>query len=410
MAGFDNIIAGLTGHNAGGGLQGNPLMDIGLGLLSVAGPSTQPRSIGDGLLAGIKLSNERQAAQLNNALAREKLKEAQDARNAVAEQKAAAQRVFGNGETSSGLLGNLGLSSAQQGLLGAYAQTDPQGAMSLLGNIAFPQERSAPADVRTAQFLYPDNPDQQRQFVLKQAENSGANDQMLQALDIKLKMLQAQQTQNQMDQTATDTAKQNAEFETSVIQDINHGKEMASLLKDLEGTALETGVALPDMRRAAAASVGALGDLLGFDTGKAKDLAAKLDRFDTLATNFGVTALKQALAGNKLGQTEFQQLLGNSTSIYKTTAANRLAIADILEKELAAAKASGIPLSNEKDVRSLIDNLRANPEGPKPQPVVNVPQIIDQGMNAIDQGANAVSNGVQDLQNNGVIDFNDYKE
>ena len=99
-------------------LLNNPLLDIGIGLLSASGPSTQPVGIGQALASALQFAGGRQQDRLRNDLFRDRLL-------AQSREREAAGRV-------QGLLGSLNLPEQQRGLLGALAGADP-GAAARLG-------------------------------------------------------------------------------------------------------------------------------------------------------------------------------------------------------------------------------------------------------------------------------------
>jgi hypothetical protein len=112
----------------GGGLPANTLVNLGAGLSSAAGPSTDPSQVGVGLglLAGLQQAQSAQAQQLENQTARQRLQ-------LLAEER---RQREARGEGVSNLIAQLGPQAVQrpdlpaQGIGGIDALQTPQGLLN----------------------------------------------------------------------------------------------------------------------------------------------------------------------------------------------------------------------------------------------------------------------------------------
>ena len=97
------------------GLLGNPLVNIGAGLLAASGPSLTPNNLGAGLAQGLQLAQNAQQQGLRNQLVRSRLED--DARKRAATQKLGGL-LGGENQEVMGLLSEIAPGAVAQGLLG----------------------------------------------------------------------------------------------------------------------------------------------------------------------------------------------------------------------------------------------------------------------------------------------------
>lgn len=110
-----------------GNMQVDPLAYIGLGLLANSGRSTQPQTVGQGLLQGLQLANQAQfsdaqmkRAQVQDKLANMQLQQAQD-------RQAAISGMFGGTDPNTGITWETGRQGVPQSdRMGMFARAFPE--------------------------------------------------------------------------------------------------------------------------------------------------------------------------------------------------------------------------------------------------------------------------------------------
>jgi len=89
------------------------------------------------------------------------------------------------------------------------------------------------------------------------------------------------------------------------------------------------------------------------------ELVAKAQRFNKIATDFGVRTLEFLMKKGAISDIKFQTLMENTLSSGTLPEANRKALADILQETLAAADRSGeVVIDNREEVEALLTRLR----------------------------------------------------
>ncbi|MEQ8504581.1 MAG: hypothetical protein RIB80_04595 [Rhodospirillales bacterium] len=365
---------------------GNPLLNIGAGLLSVAGPSQQPRSIGEGLLIGLQNARQAQAASLQNQFFRNKLSRQAQRDKAIAQlggllmpgsgqigpTNDAAQRVAAGIDPSVAMGGGgAGLTKGPTGevtpqALGLLAQIAPEQLAASIFQQQFGQERAEPSMIRALRAAGIDPAsDEGRQIIKQRFAREGGT---LEQLDTLLKGLTIQKLQEEIKAQGEEKATTERAANQAVLQSIDGLAEMAKINDELDGTALETGVSLPDLRRAALSGKNFLMEQFGFEPEGAEDLAAKVDRFEKLATQEVLRAAKKAHLGGAFTNQQLQTFQASKPGTSVRPEANRLVIADMLETSLLAADARGIDVRNLKEKQALVRRLRGEEEAEAAKP------------------------------------------
>ena len=189
------------------GLIGNPLFNLGVGLLAAGGPSETPLGVGQGLSQGLQLARQGQQAALRNQLVRTRLEE-------EARKRAAGARL-------SGLLDD------QDPLLGALAEVSPGAtAQSVLAQ-RNPRTNSV---IEQAKFIHPNDPVAQREFVARNAGGSG------EALDRALKLIQLQGAEREEVEAREATQRVRAGRESAVEGAFDNLLKLGKLTTDISIT------------------------------------------------------------------------------------------------------------------------------------------------------------------------------
>lgn len=368
----------------------NPLLQIGAGLLSVAGPSRQPQSLGTGLLRGLTAAQQAQRAQLRNQAVREELE--QRARQREAQQRlagllqpgisvdtgalpTAGDIAMGAGPEAvdaavtevpmQGLLNAGGFQSPE--VMGLLAQAAPeQFTQGLLGQ-AFPQSRRQNSLIEQAQFAFPNDPAQQRQFV---ATNAGSPelDAQLQALTAQQKTLEIQGELNEMRQERRERIVSEARSNAGIRQDLKSVHRLAELTNNLENSFAETGLPFAQARRTLA-SLGSVtpdnvAQELGIDRQRAARIADDFQEFEKISTDL---ALKRATRtfGANISDAQTNMVLSTSPSPNLTPGANRRLLGSVFSEIRTTGDIAGVDLDQEliSDTQRLLSGQSAETPG-----------------------------------------------
>lgn len=361
----------------------NPLLQIGAGLLSVAGPSRQPQSLGTGLLRGLTAAQQAQQAQLRNQAVREQLE-------ARARQREAQQRLAGllqpGISVDTGALptaGDIAMGAGpeavdaavtevpMQGLLnaggfqspevmGLLAQAAPEQFTQSLMGAAFPNDRRQNSLIEQAQFAFPDDPDRQREFV---ETNAGQGD-----VATQLDLLTARQRQIEIENELRDRQERDESREakrgkliSSVRRDLNDAKRLAEINNELRGTAGEAGIPLPELRRAAISGAGAVGGLLGVDNSRAQEIVNLMDEFSKISTRFSAQSAVDLFDSGNITNFQLQSIQDATPNISIAPDANARIIADSMETILGGADRADIKIKDRGKFEALIRELRGEP-------------------------------------------------
>lgn len=338
-----------------GGLLGNPLLNLGVGLLAASGPSRTPVSIGQALAQGMQLAQGAQGAQLKNQFIRDRLSQRAQRREALGQLQ---EGLLGTGEVEAGT-GNVTGGMTQQEMMGLLAQAAPeQFAQGLLGQV-FPEQRRPNSLIEQAQFAFPDDPERQRQFVAETAQRAGADEDMLgQALN----MMRLQQAQMDLQGAQDERRRETLERETAVRSGVSRIQELIRLNDQLRGTLQETGLGFGELRAAAAGPLAALTQMFGGDAQKARQVASTVQRFEQLTSREALDSLARNPA---LGQGTNQKLSAvfqTKPGLNQLPSVNDRILADSLQELLSTAKVNDITLDQREFLERKIKELRQSGE------------------------------------------------
>lgn len=322
------------------GLLSNPLFNMGIGLLGKG--LDRPQSFGQGLLGGMQAGTQLQGAAQENQANRRAL-----------QQQARQQK---SQEEIRGLLQGEEDPSRQQ-MMGLLAQASPQQfTHGLLGQM-FPKGRSDPSIIRTLQAAGIDPQSEEGQKLIRQSISGGDLAAQIDALKAQQKLFELTQQQEDAQEEREAAEQEEDKVGDMLRTDLSHAEELAQLTQDLEGTFGETGVPLSEVREAAASGWAAVGNLLGYDTSRAKEVTNKMQRFNKLANDFAAKSATRMFEGGSLTNDKLQLIQNSQISPKVAPEANRQVLADNLEILLQAAERGGHEVDR-KRYESLIEELR----------------------------------------------------
>lgn len=253
----------------------------------------------------------------------------------------------------------------QRELLGLLGTIAPQQAAQGLLNRG---ERAAPSDIRTMQSLgIPLTTEGFEQF---QSLKGGDISNLTDKLDAELKLLELQRNRKLEERDRQEEAQNKTMFANSVNRNLSNIDNLAALNRNLQGTFLETGLPLSDIRRATQAGAAGIGQLLGADTKEARkalgdfdklnkglnDLVIEtMDRFGSNLTNDKLTLLQNASANVNIAPEAIASILANVAEIY-------LEQADLNDVKVPNRESFEALITRERNFSGPTRRLKFNPE------------------------------------------------
>lgn len=342
------------GEDEGGFLQGllsDPALGLAAGLLSAAGPSREPVSLGQGLSRGLQLASGLEQAQLANQAQRQELA-------ARARQREARQGLLGRVQQG-------GASLQDPETLGLLARAEPElFSQGLLGQVfqGPQQQRAEPADIRSlrAVGIDPASPEG-REIVLDRLRSQGATDEALQALQLQLTSFGLEEKRRQRRQEEDTEAKQRRGLELATRRNLRRVQKLADINQDLRGTFFEAGIPFPDLRRDTVAGVNAALEAAGVDRSQQQQTVAKFDTFRKDLSDLIIDTIDRFGGNITNQQLALLEEASAGPGVSPETVASRLA--DVAEIQLDSARTEGIELENEDALREFIAQQRAFASG-----------------------------------------------
>lgn len=357
------------------GLLGNPMVqDIGTGLLAQSGWSAMPTSFGQAAGGAMQYANQRQGQRLELDAMRAALAQQKQKQDAMAQIQGLLKPPQG---PVPGTIPGVPMIQQPQGqsrMMGLLAQVAPDAvAQGLLAQQAKAQEPArVSTDLNTFKALYPElqegTPQFREEYLKFTAESDPTGALMDQAqLALLTQELAAARRENENAQQEKSEAFQTTR--RTIRTDLRHLSEMAEINKRLEGTALETGLPMADLRRAWAGGMEGLQSVLGKDTSKIAQIKEDFDTFNKYSTDFVVGSLDRLAGGGAITQGKFDALIKSNANIGASPGTNATIIANNIEALLEGADIGGyeIPADEVAEYRALIDSLRGeSPAAPNP--------------------------------------------
>lgn len=329
----------------------NPLTNLGIGLLSASGPSLEPRSFATSLGKGLQFAQDAKSRQLKNQIIRDRL-------TGEKRKRAASER----------LKGLLAAEGGDSELLGLLAEISPGSVAQNLTERLLPQPRAETSLVRNLRAAKIDPASPEGQKIMRQhLVGTGTSEQ----LDQTLKLLQVQALADEQREARTEKQRKEAGAKLSVVGGIDRLREVADINQRLKGTLGETGIGLDEARSAAAGGISTLTTLLGGDAGKARQVAADLQRFGQLTTTEAMSSLFSGeVTAGTITDTKLQTFLQTKPGVGVLPEVNDKIVADMLQSKLDSAEKLGIAVQQREAIEAQIKQLRGTrsaPRGPDPK-------------------------------------------
>lgn len=330
---------------------GNPMFDVGVGLLSGGGDH-----FGQDLGHALQFASERQRAAAQNALFRQRMEQ-------ESQQRDAHQQLVG-------LLG--GSDDSNQQMLGLLAQANPNAfsQTAIQGLLGPQQERSDPADLRMMDAIgLPRTPEGFAQFQGLKADDG--NKGMLDALNLQIQGLQLANMKREQEREDQQIRETRLTRENSIRRGLEQTQKIADLTLELEGTALSAGLPASEWRRRGLGAISAVGGALGLDV---EDLNKNLTAFDELKKGLNDQLITLMSAGS-LGQatdSKLQQYRDSLASPDTQPGAVMEIQAGIAETLLDQADVLRFDLPNRDEIEASIQRMRGYQQ-PGTETVFDVP-------------------------------------
>lgn len=338
------------------GLLGNPLLGLAAGLLSAAGPSREPISLGQGLASGLQLSSGLRQAQAANEATRQQL-------SARARQREAREGLIARIDEGGAALDD-------PDTLGLLARAEPElFGQALIGQV-FPaptQERAEPADIRSlrAVGIDPASPEG-REIVLDRLRSQGATDEALRALQLQLTSFGLEEKRRAREQEEDTQAKQRRGLELATRRNLRRVQKLADINQELRGTLFEAGIPFSDLRRDTVAGLNAALEAAGVDRSQQRETVAKFDTFRKDLSDLVIDTIDRFGGNITNQQLALLEEASAGPGVSPQTVASRLA--DVAEIQLDSARTEGIEIEDEDALREFIAQQRAFASGGEPGP------------------------------------------
>jgi hypothetical protein len=239
---------------------------LAAGLLSAAGPQRMPVSLGQAIGAAMPHAQQARDYRAETGIRNEQLRRQIDNEN---RQNAARTKIGGLFRTAGGPEGEM---------LGLLAEFDPGLAMQVAMNRG--QERADPNVIRALELagIDPASPEGQ-EIVIKSL--TGGND-TLAGIQAQIAALNAKGLERDQAREAQTEHEERVGREQGIVRALDQTQKIAKLTKELEGTALASGLPGAEWRRAGVGALAAFKGVIGLDT---DDMRAKLAAFDEQKKN-----------------------------------------------------------------------------------------------------------------------------
>lgn len=364
------------------GLLSDPLLGLAAGLLSAAGPSREPISLGQGLARGLQLSSGLEQSRLENEATRQAL-------TARQRQREARQGLLDRLQQGGGL--------EDRETLGLLAQAEPElFASGLMGQLFPETERAAPAAIRTMRALgIPLTEEGFQRF----NEISGGDERVLEQLKARQLLNQAQLDRLEIQRLEREGKQEEAAERRERLERRQSASRILDITNDLDriNTALAEspiggtgqGFGLDELRRSAGGLGGKILEEVGVEG--AQKAADQFAEFNQLSSELLNLAAQERDAGN-ITNAQFRVLADSKPSIGLTTEANRRAIESFRQKALDVFEREGIepPLEAIPDERQ--ERPTRGPSSPRPSEIrrmnrrqldsLDPSQLSDEALNA----------------------------
>jgi hypothetical protein len=185
----------------------------------------------------------------------------------------------------------------------------------------------------------------------------GGNDNGLQALQAQMLALQAAQAQATLDDRNRTRTATEAAAKSSTRSLLRNAAEMADINERLEGTVMQTGLPMEELRRGAA-GVAPLLEKFGMDMSATQRAVGDYDRFKKLSEQMVIDLLPKLVEAGTITDTKYESLQRTLASTAVSPEANRLVTADVIDMGLESADKLGLSLEDREMLEALSQSLR----------------------------------------------------
>lgn len=345
-------------------LRTSPAFNVGLGLLSAAGPQQQPMSTGQRLASGLQSGFSMQQRAMQNQAQRQELQQRQRQREAQQDLTSLLQQDF----PPSTIRRPGAAQDRRERMMGLMAQAQPQAFQQSLLEQMTAQPQQEPEELQLIRALQdPTLSADQRELLKRRIAGSGANDRVMQRLDMLTRMAELRAMEREAQERRETEREERADMQSSMRQEIRDAKRLAEINRELRGTALETGLPMPELRRQTASAAEAGRNILGAVTGEdlgdreTQRTIALFDEFGKLSSRFASQTANRLFGEGGLTNQQLASATRQAPSASLAPGANATIIASQLDTLLSGAQRAGVNLTEDevRETRNLIEQLRS---------------------------------------------------
>lgn len=333
-------------------LLGNPMFNLGIGLLAAGGPRRGPKvSLGQGLAEASQYVNNMQG-QYNQL----------QAQRQQINQQHVFKQIGGllSPQMSPGpVVGPIGPAPAstpqgRQQLISLLGQVAPNAvASSILGKVlAEPKQPTLSRNVND--FLFFQNHPELKEAFQHFEVNNRDPETTLRQQELQLRV------ENQLSEMAERNetrAQQSAQTQITAIQDLEDLKKAGEANLNLIGTFLELGLPARGLARTALGTAKAAQDAFGLDSSNASRVITEFDNFQKVSSNITLNSLPRFTALGAINSSELEQVIQANAQIGASPETNALIIADAIKTIVRSANASDVNISDSSKWLEYADSL-----------------------------------------------------
>lgn len=390
------------------GLLGNPaLMDIGTGLLANSGYSTTPTTFGQALGGAMQYANQRDAQRLQMDALRTQMVQAKAKTDAMEQLQKLTQPGTTPGPIMMPTPAPITTPEGRNKAMGLLSVIAPEQVASGLLATMNPQQDSArlPTEMNAFVAMRPDlqmgTPEfyqEYQRFTTQQQIDP--TQQQLNQIELQNAQIEAANLVEARNKAQTDAFANKRKMALNVNNSLEKLSNMVENVKKLEGTWLETGLPLGDLRRGAAGIVAGIQSLAGKDKTKADALKTAWDQLNKDLSDFTLDTAS-GFSNGALTDSKLLLMQQGFASAKTSPAANLHIFGETIRNIQDAAEIDGIPVRNPDKYRALSDVLLKKNDTTLP-PASDIPGVIQsatspQEINALEQELNRLDTLIKQL-------------
>jgi hypothetical protein len=345
--------------------QGNPLMDMGFGLLSQSGYSTTPVSMGQALGNAGQYMSQRDRARLENQAIRDQMKQQQQRQQAMSQ----IQGLLVPPTTPGPVVQPSGPAPIQtpegrNQMMGLLGQVAPEAmAQGLLGQMfAQPESPRVSTELNTFKQLYPELQEGSEEFRNKYMDFTAQAQDPLQMLQVEKLIMDLQNARTEQEQKTAEAALGRTRATYSANSNLRALMEIADANDTMAQTFLETGAVGSEGRRSIASGISELRRLVGNEDPALDNAIRARDRFEQMTSQVVADMAEGSEGMGQLTNQKLALLASTKPSLQNQPAANALRIADMIEESLNAYMAEEIQIEPQlvQAAQQRIESLRSS--------------------------------------------------